>query len=59
MHSISQFIILFGYYIGFATGLVKDINQTRSYLYIGTIFTGTKESKNLRKYSLTAVSKRL
>jgi len=58
--ALANLLILFGYYIGFATGLVKDINQTRSLsLYRDNLPLEPKNLKNLRKYSLTAGFQRL
>src|SRR6266704_85806 len=46
---------LSGYYAGFATGLVKDINQTRSSsLYWDNFPPEPKNLKELRKHPLTA-----
>ena len=46
--------ILSGYYAGFITGLVKDINWTRSLsLYWDNFLLELKNLKNLRKYFLT------
>jgi len=45
---------LSNYYAGFATGLVKDINQTRSLsLYQDNLLPEPKNLKELRKYPLT------
>jgi hypothetical protein len=47
--------ILSSYYTGFATGLVKDINQTRSLsLYWDNLSPEPKNLKELRKHPLTA-----
>jgi hypothetical protein len=46
---------LSGYYAGFATGLVKDINRTRSSsLYRDNLSPEPKNLKDLRKHPLTA-----
>jgi hypothetical protein len=47
--------ILSSYYTGFAIGLVKNINQTRSSsLYQDNLLPKPKNLKELRKYPLTA-----
>ena len=47
--------ILSGYYAGFATGLVKDINQTRSSsLHWDNLLLKLKNLKDLKKHFLTA-----
>ena len=46
---------LSGYYVAFATGLVKDINWTRTLsLYWDNFLPELKNLKNLKKYPLTA-----
>ena len=46
--------ILFSYYAGFTTGLIKDINQTRSSsLYWDNLLLKSKNLKDLKRYSLT------
>ena len=47
--------VLSSYYAGFAIGLIKDINQTRSlFLYWDNFLLELKNLKDLRKYSSTA-----
>ena len=47
--------ILSGYYAGFAIGLIKDINWTKSLsLYWDNFLLKLKNLKDLKKYLLTA-----
>jgi hypothetical protein len=52
--ALTNLSTLSGYYAGFATGLVKDINQTRSLsLYWDNLPPKLKNLKELRKHPLT------
>ena len=52
---LANIFTLFSYYAGFAIGLVKDINRTKSSaLYWDNILLELKNLKNLKKYLLTA-----
>jgi hypothetical protein len=54
--ALANLSTLFGYYAGFAIGLVKDISQTRSLsssLYRDNLPPKLKNLKELRKYLLT------
>ena len=53
--ALANLPILSGYYAGFATGLVKDVNWTRSLsLYRDNLPLKLKNLKDLRKHPLTA-----
>jgi len=56
MTALANLLTLFGYYAGFAIGLVKDISQTRSSslsLYQDNLPFKLKNLKELRKHLLT------
>jgi hypothetical protein len=56
MIALANLSTLFGYYAGFAIGLVKDIDRTRSLsssLYRDNLPPKLKNLKELRKYLLT------